>query len=85
VATASNKPGSYSQSQLRAVLSAGIKQLEEDMDVLIVKQPLRSYLFELFICLVSAMRAESLGAVQTQSYSFDRKLILTELDVRSQP
>jgi hypothetical protein len=39
VATASNKPGSYSQSQLRAVLSAGIRQLEEDIDVLIVKQP----------------------------------------------
>jgi hypothetical protein len=38
---ASNKSNSYSRSQLQTILSAGIKQLEEDMDVLIDKQPLR--------------------------------------------
>jgi hypothetical protein len=37
----SNKSNSYSRSQLQATLSAGINQLEEDMDVLIVKRPLR--------------------------------------------
>jgi hypothetical protein len=38
---ASNNSNSYSRSQLQAILSAGIKQLEEDIDVLIVKRPLR--------------------------------------------
>jgi hypothetical protein len=41
VATASNESDFYSRSQLQAIQSAGIKQLEEDMDVQIIKQPLR--------------------------------------------
>jgi hypothetical protein len=38
---ASNKSNSYSRSQLQAILSTGIKQLEWNMDVLIVELPIR--------------------------------------------
>jgi hypothetical protein len=41
MAMASNQSNSSSRCQLQAPLSAGIKRLEEDMDVLIVTRPLR--------------------------------------------
>jgi hypothetical protein len=37
----SKESNSYMRSQLQAILSTGIKQLEWNMDVLIVKQPIR--------------------------------------------
>lgn len=41
MAMAADQSNSYSRCQLQAPRSAGIKQLEEDMDVLTVTQPLR--------------------------------------------
>lgn len=41
MAMKSDQFNSYSRCQLQANLSAGIKQLEGDMDVLIAKQPLK--------------------------------------------